>query len=355
MKLWKRLPIAAQLTALLALATVLGAICAYQVGETIYLNEARNQARIEADFVEHVGTWASQYKGVWVKSDPSDVGLQVGNHLERELAYPRPAVAPSSAPGASARAMPARTPVLSQEDLDDLESGLAAYHRKNPALVQRELSDVTQASSSKVKFRMTSDKPMNPHNAPSKFELAAIEMMRATKQTEYSEVRGDELHYARSVIATSACLKCHDTAEKAPQAVRARYGALQGYGYKEGEVAGVISVAISLNYEPLQLVSELSWKTWLAVGAFFLSTLCVLAYVQRSIVGPVRQLKSYAERAALSELGSDIGRLHLIDDEHGSNNEVHRLSAAIKAMYQSIRLLHRQSRGQQSNVTPSSP
>jgi hypothetical protein len=48
--------------------------------------------------------------------------------------------------------------------------------------------------------------------------------------------------------------------------------------------------------------------------------------------------------STLRRLGRDIGKLQFVEDEHGSGNEVHRLSAAIKAMYQSIRLLHRQSK-----------
>lgn len=353
MDFWKRLPIAVQFSVLLAVAVVLGAASAYQIGGTIYVNEARNQARTVADMVENVGTWASQYKGIWVKNDTKDAGFKVGDYLEREVAYPRPAVAASApAQGAVAKLVATKPAALTQDELDELESALAAYHRKNPALVQRELSDVTQASPSQAKFRMTSDKFMNPNNAPTQFELTAIESLRASKQVEYSEVRGTDLLYARRVIASAACLKCHGTPEQAPLAVRTRYGTTKGFGYQEGEVAGVISVAIPLKYEPQKLVSDFGWKTWLAVVAFCLSALLILLYVQRSIIAPVRKLKAYAEKAAHSELGRDIGKLQFVDDEHGSSNEVHRLSAAIKAMYQSIRLLHRQSRGQQSNVTP---
>ena len=51
MDFWKRLPIAVQFSVLLAVAVVLGAACAYQIGGTIYVNEARNQARTVADMV----------------------------------------------------------------------------------------------------------------------------------------------------------------------------------------------------------------------------------------------------------------------------------------------------------------
>lgn len=79
----------------------------------------------------------------------------------------------------------------------------AAFHRKNPALVQRELSDITIASPARAKFRMTSDRYMNPNNAPSDFDKA----MNATRESgasEYSEVRGGQLLYARRLAADKA-------------------------------------------------------------------------------------------------------------------------------------------------------
>lgn len=341
---WKRLPIAVQFLTLLLLSIILGTVCTYQIGRTVYMNEALNQARTVADMVDNVGTWASQYNGIWIKSDPKDSAFKVGDYLEREVAFPRSAVASTS--GSTDEISAVIKPLaVTQYDLDKFESALAAYHRKNPALVQRELSDVTQASASRTKFRMTSDKFMNPNNAPNRFELAAIETLRASTQDEYTEVKSGDFLYARKLVASAACLKCHDTPERAPLAVRMRYGTANGFGYKEGEVAGVVSVTIPLEYAPGKLVRDFGWMTWMTVAAFVLSAVLILLYIQRSIIGPVRKLKSYAEKAAHFELGSNIGKLEFIDDEHGSNNEVHRLSAAIKAMYQSIRLLHRQSRG----------
>ena len=76
----------------------------------------RNQARTVADMVDNFGQWATRYRGVWVKDDPRDPKLQVGSFLERE--------ASSTAAGG-----------------DSTMSNLAAFHRKNPALVQRDVED----------------------------------------------------------------------------------------------------------------------------------------------------------------------------------------------------------------------
>lgn len=323
MKFWKRMPIGVQFFMLLLISAVISVVCAYQIGAAMYLAETRNQARTVADMVDNVGTWASQYNGIWVKSDPTSDTMKVGNYLERDLAISTPASRASA----------------------------AAYHRKNPALVQRELADVTLASGSKATYRMTSDKFMNPKNAPTRFELSAIERLRESKEREYSEVKEGNLLFARKLVASAACLKCHSTPERAPAAVRAMYGTTNGFGYQEGELAGIISVVIPLAYAPFTLVKDFTWATWTALVAFLLSPLMILLYIQQSVVSPVRKIKVFAEKAAHSELGHDIGQIQFDEDEYSSDNEVHRLSAAIKALYQSIRLLRQEKIGHHTNVT----
>lgn len=351
MSSWKRLPIGLQFLILLLLSVLLGGVCAYQIGGAIYLSEIRNQARTVADMVDNVGTWASQYNGIWVKNDPKDGSFKVGNFLEREQANPDVVATPAPLPKG---VLPNTSAVPAYATSAPVETGnlMAAYHRKNPALVQRELSDVTHASGSRATYRMTSDKFMNPNNAPNRFELMAIEVLRSTKEKEYSEVKDGNLLFARKLVASAACLKCHDTPEKAPAAVRTMYGTTNGFGYKQGELAGVISVTVPIAYTPFAVVSYFGWSTWAAIVAFILSALFILFYIQRAVIRPVRLLSNYSEQAAHSELSRELGNMRFDEDEYSSRNEVHKLSAAIKAMYQSIRLLRRESMGQNGNVTP---
>ena len=94
--------------------------------------------------------------------------------------------------------------------------------------MQRELSDITMASPAKAKFRMTSDRFMNPNNAPSEFDKVAMGVIRDSGASEYSEVRGGQLLYARRLIADKGCLKCHGAPASAPAAVTALYPGPQG-------------------------------------------------------------------------------------------------------------------------------
>ena len=84
MNLLRRLPLTVQFSLLLTLAAVLIGFSAFRLGNTIYVGELRNQARTLADMVDNVGQWATKYRGIWVKGDPTNPDQQVGSFLEHE-------------------------------------------------------------------------------------------------------------------------------------------------------------------------------------------------------------------------------------------------------------------------------
>ncbi|WP_027467489.1 Tll0287-like domain-containing protein [Deefgea rivuli] len=228
----------------------------YFSGESIYRSQATEQARTVADLVENIGKWASQYRGLWVK-DSKGKQIDLGSHLDTLV------VTPSVANNSE----------ITPEEANDIMQ----FHLKNPALIQREISDLTEKSASTTKFRITSDKYMNPKNAPNAFETHAINEIRKTNARELTKVENGELHYARALVATEACMRCHDTAAKAPAAVRDLYPD-QGYGYEVGKVAGVIAVTIPYQYSPQTLLNGFDLWAWLS----FAGLLLVLAIAFRS-------------------------------------------------------------------------
>lgn len=331
--MFKKLPIGIQFVSVIAILVIAGVIAALQFMKEISVAEARNQARTVADMVDNVGTWASQYSGVWVRGE---VGKSSGAFLEREAAMPRESMVK--------QIMQASGYVgLAESDLKMLEDLGSAYHRKNPALVQRELADVTQASAAKAKFRMTSDKYMNPNNAPNGFEIVAIETLRQSGETEFAKVEGSSLLYARKLVVTKGCLACHGKPEDAPKAVRAQYGTVNGYGYQIGDVAGIISVSVPLaGVQAGQLLKNIQLGTSLAVLAFGLAFALAIAYVHVFIIRPTKKLQKFASEVSSTSLENLVVAPQLVEDEGGSSNEIHGLSNAIKLMYRSIRILHQE-------------
>src|SRR5450631_3194701 len=202
----------------IALLLVIGSF--YLVLDNVYRTELKSQAETVADNVDAFGSWVSQYGRVWVKDDNKSYLGQVTL-----------ASVPADAT-ATAAAQPA--------------PDLWHFYSKNPALAQREFSEVVEKSSSPAKFRMTSHNFMNPVNKPDAFEAKALDRIRTNHLTEYYEVLPDSFRYARTLYEKASCLACHASAENAPADVKLRYGTERGFGFKEGEVAGIISVRLPI-------------------------------------------------------------------------------------------------------------
>jgi hypothetical protein len=210
----------------------------------LMLAGALNESRTVASMVENIGRWASQYGGVHVRTQGLTAPIP-GNFLTRSIYEHSP-------PGAAG-----------QEHHS--ETALESYYWKNPALIQREVADVVTASGSTARYRLTARTVLNANNAPSEFELDAMDAMSHRDQTtEYWRVEGRELHYARAVVAQKSCLRCHDTPEKTPDFLKTntQFNGGGGFGYREGQTAGVISVRVPLPSVGPTLLNQVSPTFW---------------------------------------------------------------------------------------------
>lgn len=222
---------------------ILVVLLAVIFAQRAYVNAKVNEARTVVDMVENIGLWASQYKGVWVRKEAADK-MRVGDFLSRESLSP--------APSGTAAAV--------------------AYHQKNPALIQREISQITDASAAKAKFRMTSDTFINPENAPNRFEANALAYIRDSRpaKAEYFEVKSNELLYARRIVADRACMKCHESAAKAPEVIRTKYPRMSANGYAEGQIIGLTSVRLPIDSVEGMISKSVDGGEWLAVAILVL-------------------------------------------------------------------------------------
>src|SRR2546428_5846991 len=142
-----------------ALLLVVGSF--YLVLDSVYRNEPKSQAETVADNVDAFGSWVSQYGRVWVRDDNKSYLGQVTL-----------VSAPDTAGGPAA-------------------ADVWHFYSKNPALAQREFSEVVEKSASPAKFRVTSHNFMNPVNKPDAFEAKALERIRAQHLAEYYEMSPD--------------------------------------------------------------------------------------------------------------------------------------------------------------------
>ncbi len=247
------------------------------ISQTLVLRQTLSEGRTVADMVENIGRWASQYGGVHAKTTGTDAKIP-GNFLTRAV------YSVSEGDAAVLQGALLKTAVGEQAALSRVE----AYHWKNPALIQREVANVVAASGSKARFRLTARTVLNQNNAPDAFEKEALAAVtaaaeRGEKSPEHWKVQSGTLLYARSVVAQSTCLRCHDKPENAPEFLKtnAQFNGGGGFGYVAGKPAGLISVKVPLT-DPLDaLVKSAPAQAWAALAVALVSALWLLAAALR--------------------------------------------------------------------------
>ena len=297
----RRLSLTTQFALVFLVALALVGAASWLILDRIYMNQLKSQAETVADNVDAFGSWVAQYGRVWVKdNDKSYLG-----HL--------PAFQNEDTTGAA----PKMTPVN--------------FYSKNPALAQREFSEVVEHSASPAKFRLTSHNVMNPNNRPDGFEEGALRRIREQGLPEYFELTPTGFRYARTVHHKASCIACHGEPGAAPNDVKVRYGTQNGFGFKEGEVAGIISVRLpARSFWDVALNVVGIWQLLMILAAFVIAMLFMHYAV-------VRRLKRLTEATQQISLGKP-GELQAANINPRSRNELDQLALATERLRVSINM-----------------
>ena len=268
----------------------------YLLLRQVYYSELERQARSQADNLDAFGKWVSQYGRIWVR-DKADTRF----------------LSQMSFAGQTALADP------------------VSFYSKNPALAQREYSEAAAKSDAGSRFRITSDNWMNPANKPDSFEAEAIAAIKNRKLDEYIEMREGYFRYARKIVHTESCIACHGDPAAAPRDVVERYGTDRGYGFKAGDVAGVISV--TLKTKPL-LAAAFGVLGPVELALVVVAFVVLYLFMHYGVVRPIRRLTQHAEQLSLGkpvELGSS-------QFYQNTRNELGQLTLAIARLRASMEL-----------------
>lgn len=194
---------------------------------------------------------------------------------------------------------------------------------RNPALVTRELSELSRVMGNRVQFRVTSLEPMNPANAPDAFEdraLRAITTGDPGRLGRYSEVTGFEtingtrqFRYFAPLFAQESCGSCHD-----PD------------GVAVGDVRGGISIIMPADH--LAAATTQSYLFALLVGLVASGAVSFLIFllIQRLVIQPLRRLGHTAEEIGRGNYEAPV--MEHADDEIGD------VERAMARMQQAIQL-----------------
>jgi hypothetical protein len=284
---------------LVALGLVGGA--SWLILDRIYINQLKSQAETVADNVDAFGSWVAQYGRVWVRDDDRSYLGHLGLIQPDDMA-----------------AMPPKVTEVN-------------FYSKNPALAQREYSEVVERSASPSKFRLTSHNVMNPGNKPDKFEEGALTRIRSGGLKEYYEVVPGGFRYARTVYHKASCIVCHGDSNAAPNDVKVRYGTQNGFGFKEGDVAGIISVRL-----PARSLMDVArdvvgiWELLMIVAAFIIA----MVFIRFAVVGPIRKLTFATQQISVGK-DADLGAAAI---DARSGNELDQLALATERLRLSINM-----------------
>lgn len=271
----------------------------YLVAKDLYDTQVIETARNTASYVKDVGTWASQYGGVFT-NDAKSTHLsekKVAEFIPENMGKP-----------------------FTEEDMKTI-----SFFSKNPALIQREFADVVAKSDNSIKFRLTAENYMNPSNKPNSWEYDTIQTIKSKKLDEYGAFKDGYYLYAKTVYMKASCLKCHGDPETAPGGVTKLYGKVNGFGFKEGDVSGIISVKVPYDFNILKFNFFKNFTTVIALLCFSLSLLLPTLYVTLFILKPLKKKTADINLLSSGKLTQEV----LTINSPKSKNEIVQLHNSI--------------------------
>ena len=148
--------------------------------------------------------------------------------------------------------------------------------------------------------------PTNPNDMATPVEVELLNRFRASPELkELAGVRdtdkGTVYYLARPIRAHESCLVCHDTPQRAPPAMVAKYGPNNGFGWRLNEVVALQSLTIPAA-EELKETGEIALILAGGLLLVFLATYFALTALLESLVSrPLRVLAKAAESASLGD------------------------------------------------------
>jgi signal transduction histidine kinase/CheY-like chemotaxis protein len=171
--------------------------------------------------------------------------------------------------------------------------------------ISRIADDFPNWSQSGLSFNNVTDRPRNPKNLADADELAAMAHFRANpKDTErLTEITGAGgktfYHFTAPIWIEPYCLQCHGERSAAPASIAKNYDA--AYGYKLGDLRGVISVKL-----PTAALRDRAYSEWwqrfsIRLVGYVGLLLLLGTLINRFVTRRLAQLERSAERVASGE------------------------------------------------------
>lgn len=192
--------------------------------------------------------------------------------------------------------------LLEEEQTEFHPQAVSAYAAvRNFAVLHEQFPDYS--------YREPALNPTNLQDRATDWESDIIQYFRADT-SKHEDIRhrdtlkGQVMHLSRPVIAEERCLLCHDTPQRAPASMLAKYGTNNGFGWKPNEIIGAQIVSA-----PMAMASDRAARIRRFFLGIYLLVFVVLAGVLNAglaliVTGPVRVMARIAENVSMGRHGT---------------------------------------------------
>jgi HAMP domain-containing protein len=184
-------------------------------------------------------------------------------------------------------------------------------------------------------YREPALNPTNLTDRPTDWEADFIRAFR--DRPDLKELIGDRdtptgrvISMARPVsIDDPDCLQCHNTAAEAPKSMLAKYGSVNGFGWKLHEVVGAQIVSVPMNLS-LRQAHDRFYAFMIMLGGVFVIVLLILnVLLHYAVIRPVLTLARVAKAVSLGDTGIE-------EYERKGRDEIAVLSQSFNRMRRSL-------------------
>ena len=191
---------------------------------------------------------------------------------------------------------------------------------RNPAMVTRELSELSTTMGDQVHFHLTSLKYLNPGNKPDQFEKQALLFFQdSTKSQQKHEFYQTEIvgkkeyfRFFAPLYTDQSCLSCHSR-----------------QGYELGDLRGGISILLPIDEHRKAKKTHMLFFTLTGVLAIIAMSIPMFIAIKRSVIKPLGEIEQVARHIESGDYDFQL--------KWNSSDEIGSLASSIDKMRRQIR------------------
>ncbi len=183
-------------------------------------------------------------------------------------------------------------------------------------------------------YREATLNPTNPANRAVDWESDIVSVFRNGAVTaplfgQRDTPNGRMLFVAKPLKAGAACLRCHDTAERAPPMMIAKYGSAGGFGWKVNEIIGAQIIQIPETFALAR--ADATFRVFMGslLGVLLAIALTFNLLLWWMVIRPITKISVLADQISL-------GAVDAPDFVGHSRDEIGSLAMALSRMRRSL-------------------